>query len=76
MSGVEPELAKRVGERWQAKGDAVVLAAVRALREISGGPVALLVEIARRAVELSLRDEALAALAAHGSPDAAERLVQ
>ncbi|MBI5770424.1 MAG: c-type cytochrome [Verrucomicrobia bacterium] len=52
------------------------LAAVRALREIGGGPVALLERVAREAGEVAARDEALGALAASKSPDAAARLVQ
>jgi putative heme-binding domain-containing protein len=76
LAGVEAELAKRVGDRWKMKGDPLALAALRALRETGGGPVALLVEIAHQSPEPPLRDEALAALAAHASPDAAGRLVQ
>lgn len=76
LTGLEPELAQRVGDRWKMKGDPLAIAALRALREMGVGPLGLLVEIARQAGEPPLRDEALAALAAHQSRDAAGRLVR
>ena len=51
------------------------LAALRALRENSLGPVALFETLAREATDASVRDEALAALAASRAPDAPPRLV-
>ncbi len=75
LAGVEAELVALVEARWKTAKDPVVLPALRALREIGGGPVALLEDVARGATELAQRDEALAALAAHRSPEAAGRLV-
>jgi len=75
LAGVEAELVSVVRTRWRTAKEPVVLPALRALREIGGGPVALLDEVARSAAEPALRDAAWAALAAHRAPEAASRLV-
>ncbi len=75
LAGVETELVALVGPRWRTTKDPVVLPALRALREIGGGPVTLLEEVARSAADPAWRDAALAALGAHRAPEAAGRLV-
>ncbi len=75
LAGVEEELTAVVQNRWRDAKDTVVLPALRALREIGGGPVALLEEIARGAAVPAVRDEALAALATNRASEAAGRLV-
>ncbi|MSU48728.1 MAG: DUF1080 domain-containing protein [Opitutus sp.] len=76
LSGVEPGLVTLLQAHWRAPKQPLALAALRALRENGGGPPDLLEEIARRAGEPALRDEALAALAASRSGEAAGRLVK
>ncbi|MBL9212027.1 MAG: c-type cytochrome [Opitutaceae bacterium] len=75
LTAVETELADVLRASWREPRPPLTLAVLRALREIGGGPVELLEEIARRGSPAAVRDEALGALAASTDARAPGRLV-
>ena len=83
LAATEPELTalltRSLAEIENPKSkiqNSAALAALRALRENALGPVALFERLARQATDATVRDEALAALAASHAPEAPARLVQ
>ncbi|MES2694923.1 MAG: family 16 glycoside hydrolase [Verrucomicrobiota bacterium] len=74
LAGAEPQLTALLGTSPTLTPPA--LAALRALRENGIGPVAAFERLSREATEATVRDEALAALAASREPEAPARLVR
>jgi putative membrane-bound dehydrogenase-like protein len=86
LAAVEPELVAMLQRRAgvppapaahnSTRETVVLLSALRALREIGAGPSDLFGTLARNAADASVREEAVAALAASRAGDAPGRLLQ
>ena len=76
LAAAEPELTTALSLEPTKDRQPTLLAVLRALRELSLGPVGEFERLARASTDPAVRDEALAALATLRSPAAIARLVQ
>ncbi|MEO6245552.1 MAG: family 16 glycoside hydrolase [Opitutaceae bacterium] len=76
LSATEPELTAALARQPSTGATPVVIALLRALRENSAGPVMSFERRARESRDNTIRDEALAALAALRTPDSTHSLLR
>ena len=76
LAAAEPALSAVLARASSGVTTPVTVAVLRALRENAAGPGAVFERLIREAKENTIRDAALAALAASHAPDAPARLVQ
>ncbi len=76
IAAAEPELAAVLAREPATNSKPVTLAVLRALRENNAGPLVIFERLVRESSDATLREEALAALGALRTSDAAGTLVQ